>query len=83
MLQLSPHAATKTWCNQINIFLKNRCGESSLCRPAGRPTLLRAEGANTHPPNHTPERKGAEGVAEGQGAKGGAAKVELLGEPVK
>ena len=47
------------------------------------PSLLRAEGANMQPPpNHTPERKGAEGVAEGQGTKRGEARVELLGEPV-
>ena len=63
---------------------KARHREPWFCRPTGRPMLLVVLSTNLHhrPPNHTPERKGAEGVAEGRGAERGEVRVELLSEPI-
>ena len=45
--------------------------------------LLVALSTNLHrPSNHTPEREGAEGMAEGRGSEKGEVRVEPLSEPV-
>ena len=62
---------------------KARHREPWFCRPTGRSMLLVALSTNLHrPSNHTPERKGAEGMAEGRGSERGEVRVEPLSEPV-